>query len=182
VAAATPANGCDYVTGVTGAIAVAVGQECHPMNITFNAEEAGAIATLITTERLPPGNLDVPAEDLSAIPLSIPAVGITAADAALLLSATGVVVTLSADMNQLTGADPEGRIYMYASSPIRSASTASHFDPIARPDLTMEPAESRNARHDITLERALLRDIGWRTLCGVCSGRQPMARSRIPAR
>jgi hypothetical protein len=55
---------------------------------------------------------------------------------------------------------------MYASSPIRSASTASHFDPIARPDLTMEPAESRNARHDITLERALLRDIGWRTLCG----------------
>jgi hypothetical protein len=30
----------------------------------------------------------------------------------------------------------------------------------------MEPVESPNVRHDITLDRAVLRDVGWRTLCG----------------
>lgn len=166
VAAPTPANACDYVTGVSGAIAIAVGDTCHPMDIAAFTAEAGAIAALVTTQRLPPDNFDVPDEDLSTIPPSIPALGISQADSDLLLAASGVLVTLSADMNQLTGADPEGRIYIYASSPIRSASTASHFDPITRPDLTMEPAESPNARHDITVDRAALRDMGWRTLCG----------------
>ncbi len=165
--AAAPVVQCgDPVSGVSGAIAISPGDTCHPMNLTYSAEQAGAIATLITTEALPPENFDVPVEDLAEIPLNTTALEIHADDAELLLAATGVMVTLSADMAQLNGADPEGRLYMYASLPLRSSSTASHFDPMARPDLTMEPAESTNPRHDITVDRALLRDVGWRTLCG----------------
>jgi hypothetical protein len=166
LAATTPRDACMPVSGVSGSIAVAVGDVCHGMSMTYNAQQAGALALLITDESVPPANLDVPTEDLASRQLSIPALGISATDAALLLAAPAATVTLSTDPTQLTGADQQGRVYMYASSPRARSRTASHFDPVARPDLIMEPSQSRNGNHGVVLERALLRDIGWRTLCG----------------
>jgi len=75
-------------------------------------------------------------------------------------------VTLGADSARLAGADADGRPYLYASDPIRPGSTASHWDPLARPDLVEEPESGYEHPHDITLEAALLHDIGWTPYCG----------------
>jgi hypothetical protein len=166
VARAMPSAGCDAITATAGSIAVAPGENCHPMNIVYTAEDAGAIAVLLTDPRNPPGNLDVPAEDLDAVPLGIPAFAISAKNAEILLAAAGATVTLSATATQRVGTDSEGHVYIYASSPIEPASTAAHWDTGLRPDPIQKPADSPNTTHDITLERALFRDIGWATRCG----------------
>jgi MYXO-CTERM domain-containing protein len=96
----------------------------------------------------------------------IPAVGVTIDDADLLASAAGVTVTLSGDGTRLVGADDQGRPYLYASNPILPGSTVSHWDPLARPSLLQEPNTSYDASHDLRMEVALLRDIGWTPFCG----------------
>ena len=57
-------------------------------------------------------------------------------------------------------------MYLYASDPILPGSTVSHWDPIARPNLMQEPNASYDVSHDIRLEVALMRDIGWTPFCG----------------
>ena len=56
-----------------------------------------------------------------------------------------------------------GRTELYASNPVQTASTLSHWDPLARPDLLMEPEIATKAPHDQRMELAVFRDIGWRT-------------------
>jgi hypothetical protein len=59
-----------------------------------------------------------------------------------------------------------GRPYLYASNPDMQGSTLSHWDILARPDLMMEPVASIDAVHDMRMELALFRDLGWHTVCG----------------
>jgi hypothetical protein len=66
----------------------------------------------------------------------------------------------------MTGADAQGRPFLYASDPVRPGSTVSHWDPLARPDLIQEPESGYGHPHDVTIEAALMRDIGWATFCG----------------
>jgi hypothetical protein len=58
-----------------------------------------------------------------------------------------------------------GRVYMYASNPVVWGA-GSHIEPGVRPDAVLEPSQTPVIQHDITLERAMLRDLGWATTCG----------------
>jgi hypothetical protein len=75
-------------------------------------------------------------------------------------------VTLDADATRLVGADAEGQMYMYATRPLLQGSTVSHWDTLARPDLMQEPNASYTVSHDLRIEAALMRDIGWTPFCG----------------
>jgi MYXO-CTERM domain-containing protein len=161
----TPADFCDEVTGVSGMIAVLPDTSCHPLNQLNYVETAGAIGGIVVSTREPPPALDQSPEDLAIVGTTLPVVGMMKADADRLLEATGVTVELYADMTRRTGTDGMGRIYIFASQPL-TTSSGSHIDPAVRPDAVLEPSQTVNIHHDITLERAMLRDIGWGTTCG----------------
>ena len=78
-----------------------------------------------------------------------------------------VTVTLGADKHapDRRRRPWDGRISTPA---IRSGpgSTVSHWDPLARPDLIQEPESGYQHPHDVTMETALMHDIGWPSLCG----------------
>jgi len=160
-----PADGCSYITGVSGNIVLLPYAACHPLNQLAYAEEAGAIAGIIVANESPPPALDQSPEDLAIVSTNLPTVGMAPEDAALLAANPSVTVELYAEPTQPTGVDDEGRVYIYASEPITSSS-ASHIDPVVRPDAVLEPSQTAQVHHDITLERAMLRDMGWATTCG----------------
>lgn len=60
------------------------------------------------------------------------------------------------------GKHGSGRFMMYAPSPYQSGSSVSHFDTSVTPNELMEPY--RTGAYDLTLTKALFRDLGWTTL------------------
>ncbi len=165
VASPMPADACAPVSGVSGAIAVLPDAACHPLNQLAFAEDAGAIAGIVVSNRAPPPALDQSAEDLAVVSTNLLTLGMSEADAAVLLAAGPVTVELYAEPSQRSGTDAEGRVYMFAADPT-STSVASHLEPVLRPDAVLEPSQTANIHHDVTLERAMLRDIGWEVSCG----------------
>jgi hypothetical protein len=161
----TPPDQCDLVMGVTGMIAVLPETDCHPLNQLNFVEVAGAIGGIVVTEEEPPPALDQSVEDLAIVSTVLPVVGMMKADADRLIAMPGVNVEIYADMERRTGTDGMGRVYVFASNPVTNSS-ASHVDPAVRPDAVLEPSQTANIHHDVTLERAMLRDIGWATTCG----------------
>jgi MYXO-CTERM domain-containing protein len=164
-----PRDGCSPLAALNGAIALLYQGSCHPMNMSYYAQQAGARAVLMADNQpyTPPiAGIEVRLADVNALPITIPTVGLGPADADLLNAAGGETVTLVADTNQRVGADPAGHVYMYASVPNAAQSTLSHWDPLTRPNLVLEPTGTPDHPHDLTLEQALLRDIGWEPLCG----------------
>ncbi len=95
--------------------------------------------------------------------ITIPAVLITRDDGNALRAqlGSGVVVTLATDPSIRSGADPRGRVLLFATDPDQPGSSISHFDTSARPDLLMEPNISGDLRHGVDLTLPLLLDIGW---------------------
>jgi cysteine-rich repeat protein len=65
-----------------------------------------------------------------------------------------------------SGIDREGRPLLFTRVPIDRGSAVSHFDPLARPDLLMEPFARRLPTHEVDLTLAVLEDIGWTSDCG----------------
>src|SRR6185437_15050890 len=112
----------------------------------------------------PPSSLEDPRTQAAMFPVNIPVVGVSDDDAALL--AQGDSVSLDADSTRLVGADAQGHVYMYASNPILPLSTVSDWDPLARPNLIEEPTDSYIISHDLRMEAALMKDIGWAPFCG----------------
>jgi hypothetical protein len=166
----SPSDGCsDFATSI-GPIALLYHGSCHPMNMAFRAQAAEARVLLIADDPqyTPPiASLEVRPEDVNALPITIPTLGISVADADLLqAAASGLTVTLGAAAAERVGADQAGHVYMYASVPAADLSTLSHWDPLTRPNLVLEPTATHDYPHDIGLEQALLRDIGWEPLCG----------------
>jgi hypothetical protein len=161
---------CSSLTGsVRGKIALVTSADsCNPLDFVYAVQAAGGVGLLLASNlpNNPPRSLSVPNADLGQVPVDIPTLGISAADAALLQGGTGLSVTLASDGSRLDGTDTAGRVYLYTSNPIDGASTGSHWDPLVRPDLVLEPIASRNPSHDMTMELALLRDIGWAPFCG----------------
>jgi hypothetical protein len=134
-----------------------------------NAQNAGARAVIIT---------DNVVASLSGLggtdpTITIPAVRITLANGntiraqftSLTATSSGVVASLGLIGTQLSGADPLGRVLLYAPNPFVSGSSVSHFDTSATPNLLMEP----NINGDLTqvvippidLTLPLLNEIGW---------------------
>ncbi len=70
--------------------------------------------------------------------------------------------TLRLDPDVPVGADPVGRLRLYAPDPVDPGSSLSHWDLPATPDLLMEPFIAPGApigETDLSIEQ--LRDIGW---------------------
>ena len=166
----SPIDGCSALATLSGPVALLYQGSCHPMDMAYRAQDAGALAVLIADDSAytpPIASIQVPLEDVNALPITIPTVGISRADADLLqAAASGLTVTLEATTAERVGADPAGHVYMYASVPVADLSTLSHWDPLTRPNLVLEPTATRDYPHDIGFEQALLRDIGWEPLCG----------------
>jgi hypothetical protein len=166
-----PLDGCDRLQTRAGGIFVLDGNApCSPLNQAYDAAQAGAIAVLLADANgfSPPSSVELPDDQLQQITIPIPVVAITNADAQILLDNSGRTITLSlsSDNTRMTGADAQGRPFLYASDPVRPGSTVSHWDPLARPDLIQEPESGYGHPHDVTIEAALMRDIGWATFCG----------------
>jgi MYXO-CTERM domain-containing protein len=149
-----------------GKIVLFQGGICAPIGLGNAAGSMGALAVLISDENAvsPPSDIEAAPTTVSQYPVHIPTLGVTVQDASLLSS--GETVTLDAVGTELVGADTQGRMYMYASDPIVQGSTVSHWDPIARPNLMEEPNASFIISHDIRMEAAVMRDIGWTPFCG----------------
>lgn len=141
------------------------------------AQAAGAIALLIANNT--GGNLAPGGTDPSIV---IPVVGLTQADGNTIRSqlANGVQVTLRLDLNQKSGSDAQGRVYLYAPNPLAGGSSVSHFDVSAFPNLLMEPAINRDLQPgEVDLARYAFMDIGWFT--GATDAAAPAAVTRIVA-
>ena len=73
-----------------------------------------------------------------------------------------VHATLRVDPEVPLGADPVGRLRLYAPDPVDPGSSISHWDMVASPDLLMKPFIAPGApigESDLTVEQ--LKDIGW---------------------
>lgn len=73
----------------------------------------------------------------------------------------GVVLSMGLDPLHLAGADDAGRVLLYAPDPIEPASSVSHWDLSATPDLLMEPLIPAAIPQDGDLTLQLFKDLGW---------------------
>jgi hypothetical protein len=165
---ATGTTGCDPILNdVNGKIALIDRGVCAFTVKVLNAQNAGARAVLIADNvlQLPPPGLG------GADPLiTIPSGRISLADGNALKAqlGSGVRVRMLLDRTVVAGTDRTRRQVMLAAfNPVIPGSSISHFEPVASPNLIMEPAinpdltSSLNPPSDLTLP--LLTDLGWFT-------------------
>jgi hypothetical protein len=164
-----PADGCEPMGSERRNVVLVQGSGCPALQKTLLVEEARGVAVLVADEASmqPPSSVIARPDDVATYPVGIPTLGITGPDYELLAAeGSGTTVSLSAQPDQLVGADQQGRVYLYATDPLRLGSSVSHWDVLARPDLILEPNNALAAGHDIRMEAALLRDLGWVAVCG----------------
>lgn len=161
-------QGCSgALRGVRGTVVLAA-PSCEPAELAAAAESAGAVGVLLVVA----SPVDAPARPLPAfspIELGIPVLTLSASDANAIASAaarTTIMASLGGEAAQPLGADDLGRPLLYATEPVREGSSISHFDPLGRPDLLMEPYTTLPAKHDLDLTLPALLDIGWAQNCG----------------
>ena len=162
----SPASGCDRPSNAAyldGAIAlVDPGNDCHALEAVAMMEDYGAVAviTVDPTGVRPPAMISGILEGQA-----IPVVTVHRDDATLLAAqALGRTIVLDGDPSQMIGADREGRLYLNVTDPIEEGTSISHWDPLARSQLLMEP--ERSAGHlDLDVTREFMWDLGW-PICG----------------
>ena len=164
---------CTISGSVTNAIVLFADMNlCPPVQAAFLAQKAGAIGAMFEDPvgADPPYAVSVLPSIQDYGPVTIPTVSVSSHDVQVLSLAAGgsgsVMVSLGAVADQRVGADGMGRTDLFASNPVLGASTLSHWDPLARPDLLMEPQIASKATHDQRMELAAFRDMGWKTVCG----------------
>ena len=165
-------DGCTAFTNaaaIAGNIALVERGTCGFAVKARNATIAGASAVMIYNNEAnagaaPPGMAD---DGVNGQFVTIPAASLTRDDGLGIVGQLGGGVTadLIVDPNVRAGADPEGRVRLYAPNPLVGGSSVSHYDSVAFHNLLMEPAINGDLTHevsapnDLTLE--LFRDIGW---------------------
>lgn len=167
---ANPIDACaDLVTPVRDAIVVVEpnSSRCTGRSSLNRLVQGGAAGILLVA----PSPVDLPALPIAAGPeeIRLPIATLAIDEAITLareLSKRTIVATLGGDPNRSAGADARGRPYLFASSPHLRGTSISHFDPLARPDLLMEPYTSDMPTHDLDLTVAVMRDLGWISACG----------------
>jgi hypothetical protein len=163
----TTTDACSPLTNaaaVAGGIALVDRGTCGFIVKAANVQAAGAVAMIVADNA--PG---APPAGLGGVDptIVIPAVRITITDGALIKAqlAAGVLATLGVDMTRRAGTNDAGLVLLNAPNPVVPGSSISHWDPVAAPNLVMEPAINRDLTHrvaapyDLTLP--LMRDIGW---------------------
>jgi hypothetical protein len=155
-------DGCSTITtNLTGKIALIDRGTCGFVVKVKNAQNAGAIAVLIgdNAPGSPPAGLG------GADPtITIPSARISLPDANAVkaaLAAGTVNATLGVNLAIRAGADASGRVLLNAPNPVVLGSSISHWDPIAFPNLLMEPAINGDLTHSVDLTRQEMIDIGW---------------------
>jgi hypothetical protein len=160
-------DACSPLTNATvlsGKIALVDRGTCAFTVKVKNAQNAGAIAVLVAdnVSSSPPDALG------GADPtITIPSIRITLATGTAIKAQLGggVSASLLLDMTVLSGADPAGRVFLNATNPVVPGSSVSHWDPVATPNLLMEPVINDDLTlsvkppQDLTL--SFMRDIGW---------------------
>lgn len=159
---ALPTQGCSPLVGFTpGNIALIDRGSCNFSLKAEHAQDAGAIATIIADDR----NAATPPGLGGSGPVTIPTVSVRLNDGQVLRLFPGVEVDIGAAASDgtLAGADPAGRVRLYAPAAIAPGSSVSHYDISAFPNLLMEPFNTNVDVNDgdLDLTDELLRDIGW---------------------
>lgn len=165
----TTFDACTPITNaaaVAGRIALVDRGTCGFVVKAANVQAAGAIAMVVADNVAggPPAGLG--GVDPAIV---IPAVRITLADGSTIKAqlAMGATVTaqLGLDVTRLAGTDAAGRVLINAPNPVAPGSSISHWDPIASPNLLMEPNINPDLTHELAppqdLTVPLLRDVGW---------------------
>lgn len=152
----------DNAFAIVGRIALVDRGACGFIVKVKHLQDAGAIAAIIADNApdSPPAPLG------GADPtITIPAARILRdtgiAIKARLNAGDTVIGTLGLDMTRRAGADANGRAQVNATNPIVPGSSIAHWDPIASPNLLMEPAINDDLNHSLDLTLPLLHDIGW---------------------
>jgi PA domain-containing protein len=162
IAGPSTTDGCSAITNdLTGKIALLDRGTCGFVVKVKNAQNAGAIGVLIadSVAGSPPSGMS--GVDPTII---IPSVRISLDNGNAIRTALGsgtVNVTLGLNLDVLAGADPSGHLLLNAPVPLVSGSSYSHWDPIAFPNLLMEPAINTDLTHSVDLTRQEMIDIGW---------------------
>jgi hypothetical protein len=158
-------DACTAITNafaIAGKIALVDRGTCGFVVKVKNLQNAGAVAALIADNVA-----DTPPAPLGG---SDPTITIAAgrilrdtglAIKAQLAASTNVSGTLGLDMTRRAGADANGRAQVNATNPIVPGSSIAHWDPVAFPNLLMEPAINPDLNHTLDLTLPLLHDIGW---------------------
>ena len=161
----TGTDACESLTpasaaAVAGNIALLDRGNCTFVAKTLNAQAAGAVAVIIAN------NVDsgLPPLGGNSASATIPTLGISQADGqALRDELPGVSVAFTFDSSQLSGADSNGLVRLFAPGTVQPGSSFSHWDTIALPNLLMEPSitDTLESRINVDLTVALYADIGW---------------------
>jgi hypothetical protein len=156
------ADGCEPFTNaaaVNNNIALVDRGICGFIVKAAQAQAAGARAVIIANNVAgsPPGLGGV---DPTII---IPAVSVSLADANTIKAQLGLGVhgNVGVNLSVRAGADPNGFALLNAPNPVQLGSSISHWDPIASPNLLMEPAINADLTHTGDMTLAEFRDIGW---------------------
>jgi len=163
LAGPTTFDACSPLTNrpaVSGKIVLVDRGTCTFVVKVKNAQNAGAIAVVVADhmEGAPPAGMG--GGDSS---IAIPSVRISLADGNRIKQhlSGGVNAILRLNLSQLAGADAAGRALLNATDPVQGGSSISHWDPIAIPNLLMEPNNTGDLSHGVDLTLAQMRDIGW---------------------
>ena len=151
-------DGCSAITSsVSGKIALMDRGTCAFTIKAKNAQNAGALGAVIAD------NTDEGLFGMSGVDatITIPSVLVTMSDGATLRANLPASANLGIDATLLAGADPAGRMLLYAPNPRESGSSVSHFDTSAFPNLLMEPNISSDLPIGVDATLPLLSDIGW---------------------
>ena len=156
-------DACSAITNpveVAGRIALVDRGTCGFVIKVKNLQDAGAIAVLVADNA--PGS--PPAALGGADPtITIPSARITLADGIKIKAqlGAGVGAKLLLDTTLRAGAAATGQALLNAPDPVVPGSSISHWDPIASPNLLMEPAINADVDHGLDLTKPLLHDLGW---------------------
>ena len=167
-------EGCEAFNAVNTAavrnnIAIIARGVCGFSVKTKNAQNAGAVGVIIS-DNVAGAVTGLGGSDPS---VTIPAVRVTLVTGNTIReqlkrrsrTGSGVIAGIGRVGTQLAGADPLGRLLMFAPNPFQGGSSVSHYDTSATPNLLMEPAINGNLTQlvgppkDLTLP--LFTDIGW---------------------
>ncbi|MFL6196260.1 MAG: PA domain-containing protein [Thermoanaerobaculia bacterium] len=164
VAGPSTTDACSPLTNaaaVAGKIAILDRGTCGFVVKVKNAQDAGAIGVVVADNAIgspPAGMAGVDAT------ITIPSARVSLGDGIKLKTALGlgtVNLTLGVNPNVRAGMHPSGYVLLNAPNPVVGGSSISHWDPIAFPNLLMEPAINGDLTHGVDLTRQEMIDIGW---------------------
>lgn len=159
---ASPADGCATLTNaaqIAGKIALIDRGTCPFVDKARAAQAAGAVAVVVANNV--PGS---PAGMAGVAPdVTIPVVGISQSDGDDIKDelVNGVNATIFFDPTRLAGADAQGRVRLYAPTPVDPGSSVSHWDVSATPNLLMEPFINADLTSSVDLTLQSFEDLGW---------------------